>query len=52
MADFTGDGRPDAAVINRHLEALIRERPTQYMWGYNRYKVPAGVEPRPGEAVA
>jgi KDO2-lipid IV(A) lauroyltransferase len=25
------------------MEALIRERPEQYFWGYNRYKVPRGV---------
>ena len=46
---FTGDPAHDAAVMNRGLEALIRERPEQYLWGYNRYKVPAGAEP-PGEA--
>ncbi len=39
---LTGDAAHDAAVINRGLEALIRERPAQYLWGYNRYKVPAG----------
>ena len=32
--------------INRALEALVRECPEQYLWGYNRYKVPAGA-PRP-----
>ncbi|MEO8250447.1 MAG: lysophospholipid acyltransferase family protein, partial [Burkholderiales bacterium] len=32
----------DAAVlqINREMEALIRECPTQYLWGYGRYKQP------------
>ncbi len=44
---FTGDPAQDAAVMNRGLEALIRERPAQYLWGYNRYKVPAGAEPPP-----
>lgn len=44
---FTGDAAHDAAVMNRGLEALIRERPEQYLWGYNRYKVPAGAEPPP-----
>ena len=28
--------------MNRALEALIRECPAQYLWGYNRYKRPAG----------
>lgn len=31
-----------AAQINRELEGLIRECPGQYLWGYNRYKVPNG----------
>jgi KDO2-lipid IV(A) lauroyltransferase len=44
---FTGDPAGDAAIMNRGLEALIRERPAQYLWGYNRYKVPAGAEPPP-----
>ena len=26
--------------LNRALEALIRECPGQYLWGYNRYKTP------------
>ena len=32
-----------AAVINRAMEGLIRQRPEQYLWGYERYK-----SPRPG----
>jgi KDO2-lipid IV(A) lauroyltransferase len=44
---LTGDAAHDAAVMNRGLESLIRERPAQYLWGYNRYKVPAGAEPPP-----
>jgi len=47
---FTGDAVQDAAIMNRGLESLIRECPTQYLWGYNRYKVPAGAEPVPREA--
>jgi len=27
---------------------LIRRNPGQYLWGYNRYKVPAGVLPPGG----
>ena len=29
--------------MNRSLETLIRGCPEQYLWSYNRYKVPAGV---------
>jgi KDO2-lipid IV(A) lauroyltransferase len=28
--------------LNRAIEALIRECPGQYLWGYNRYKRPRG----------
>ncbi len=31
-----------ATAINRSMEALIRERPSQYLWGYHRYKAPRG----------
>ncbi|SCC93900.1 Lipid A biosynthesis acyltransferase [Thiomonas sp. X19] len=34
-----------AARINLAVEALIRMRPEQYLWGYNRYKVPRGLPP-------
>ena len=30
--------------LNAALEELIRGCPEQYLWGYNRYKVPAGAE--------
>lgn len=30
------------AGINREIERLIRFCPEQYLWGYNRYKKPAG----------
>jgi KDO2-lipid IV(A) lauroyltransferase len=33
--------------INRALEALVRECPGQYLWGYNRYKTPRGAKPKP-----
>ncbi len=41
-----------AAVINRAIEELVAEAPTQYLWGYNRYKHPTGAEPPPQVAVA
>jgi KDO2-lipid IV(A) lauroyltransferase len=44
---FSGDLENDAALMNRGLEQLIRDCPQQYLWGYNRYKVPAGAEPAP-----
>ncbi|MCU0764826.1 MAG: lysophospholipid acyltransferase family protein [Burkholderiaceae bacterium] len=48
---LTGDAGHDAAVMNRGLEAMIRDCPAQYLWGYNRYKVPAGV-PAPPQSAA
>ena len=44
---------PESPVraLNRSLEQLIRRHPGQYLWGYNRYKVPAGVQ-APGAAGA
>ena len=34
----------DERELNRCVEKLIRSCPTQYLWSYNRYKVPAGAE--------
>ena len=34
--------------LNRAIEELVRSCPAQYLWAYNRYKVPAGVEPPGG----
>lgn len=48
---LTGDPVGDAAMLNRAIETLIRKLPTQYLWGYHRYKVPAGA-PLPPQAVA
>ncbi len=43
------DDRAAAArAINEGVEALIRMAPAQYLWGYNRYKRPAGAPPAPG----
>jgi len=41
--------RPVTQQINTALEQLIRACPTQYLWSYNRYKVPRGVMPAGGE---
>ncbi|MBI4193681.1 MAG: lysophospholipid acyltransferase family protein [Betaproteobacteria bacterium] len=32
----------DEAKLNRAIEEVVRRCPAQYLWGYNRYKVPAG----------
>lgn len=32
----------DEAALNRAVEAQVRRCPEQYLWSYNRYKVPAG----------
>ena len=42
QAELTGDTVNRAAQINLEIEHLIRQCPTQYLWGYNRYKQPSG----------
>lgn len=44
---LAGDTLTRAVAINGEIEALVRECPGQYLWGYNRYKRPAGAEPPP-----
>jgi KDO2-lipid IV(A) lauroyltransferase len=45
---ITGDTRARAQQINYEIERLIRRCPTQYLWGYNRYKgKPEAVAPAP-----
>jgi len=39
--------REAANFLNRAIENLIRKLPAQYLWSYNRYKTPRGVEPPP-----
>ena len=48
---ISGDIVERTQQINHEIEALIRQCPQQYLWGYNRYKHPAGAEPPP-ESVA
>lgn len=38
-----------AQQINAEIETLVRECPTQYLWGYNRYKQPGGADAPPAE---
>ncbi len=33
-----------AASLNRSMEAVVRSLPTQYLWGYHRYKQPRQAE--------
>jgi KDO2-lipid IV(A) lauroyltransferase len=42
------DRRESARMVNAMVEKLVRACPAQYLWGYNRYKRPAGAPPRPG----
>jgi len=44
-ADDDALQRAQAAVINRAMEQQIRQCPEQYLWGYNRYKLPRGSPP-------
>ncbi len=46
-APLVGDTVARAQQINHEIETLIRQCPTQYLWGYNRYKTPRGAEPPP-----
>ncbi|GMV45619.1 MAG: hypothetical protein AMXMBFR66_10170 [Pseudomonadota bacterium] len=39
-ADEAAAQRLDAAAINRSMELLIAACPSQYLWGYHRYKSP------------
>ena len=41
------DRRESARRVNAMVERLVRECPEQYLWGYNRYKRPAGAPPPP-----
>jgi len=39
-------GESPTRHLNRAVEMLVRERPEQYLWGYNRYKTPKGAASR------
>lgn len=41
--DALPDAIGDEVQLNRTVEELIRMQPAQYLWGYDRYKVPRGV---------
>jgi KDO2-lipid IV(A) lauroyltransferase len=46
-ADATAQAE-SAALMNRAMERLIRQRPEQYLWGYHRYKTPTRRPPDAG----
>jgi KDO2-lipid IV(A) lauroyltransferase len=51
LDDALPEDRAGAArLLNARIEALVRQCPTQYLWGYNRYKRPAGAPPAPQAA--
>ncbi|MBI3528666.1 MAG: lysophospholipid acyltransferase family protein [Betaproteobacteria bacterium] len=39
-------------VLNAAIEKMVRLKPGQYLWSYNRYKVPAGAPPPDASAAA
>lgn len=44
---LSGATQERAQQINHVVEALVRQCPAQYLWGYNRYKRPRGAEAPP-----
>ena len=46
--EYPKDKHAAAQETNRAVEHLISLAPTQYLWGYNRYKHPAGAPVPPG----
>lgn len=40
--NLAADDVAAAAQLNAAMESLIRQCPSQYLWSYNRYKVPSG----------
>jgi len=41
----------DEAALNRAVEAQVRRCPEQYLWSYNRYKVPEGADAPPARGM-
>ncbi len=52
LAPLQGKTIERAQQINSEIEALIADCPVQYLWGYNRYKRPAGAESPPDDKAA
>lgn len=49
LAPFSEESETAARELNAAVETAIALAPDQYLWSYNRYKVPRGLTP-PGEA--
>jgi KDO2-lipid IV(A) lauroyltransferase len=47
IGDLPEDATQAATRINAAVERLIAVAPTQYLWGYNRYKHPKGADAPP-----
>jgi len=47
IGDLPEDATQAATRINAAIERLIAVAPTQYLWGYNRYKPPKGADAPP-----
>ena len=47
---ITGNTEERAQIISDEIAHLIRQCPEQYLWGYNRYKRPRGVDAPPGRS--
>jgi len=45
---YSRDKQIAARQTNAMVEKLVAMAPAQYLWGYNRYKHPAGAPPAPG----
>ncbi|MCV2504012.1 MAG: lysophospholipid acyltransferase family protein, partial [Neisseriaceae bacterium] len=41
---LTNDIRQNTQLINNQIETLVKQFPEQYLFSYNRYKIPAGCE--------
>lgn len=46
------DPREQATLFNEMMQDLIARFPTQYLWGYHRYKRPKKAPPPPGEVAS
>ncbi len=39
------NGAPTPTLMNAAIEQLVRKKPEQYLWSYQRHKIPGGVAP-------
>jgi len=50
LPETAADEVASAAAVNRSMEAVILEKPSQYLWAYHRYKNPRRVQGPEGPA--